>query len=363
MLTEKKIDTPFSDRLYDNQQLINKLRDSNNRIDNQLEELKKVTFLKPKRKVLTDTAELKTFNDVTVTRLLAKRFSVAFNESNYQKCLRELQVALLALSGFIIITALSWLTISNTNFLASGDFSYNAGLLGGFLMLCSVFYALLKRVKFIYALGHNETWFYAHLVCGVVGTMIIFFHTTFQLKSLNSTIAFICLMIVIVSGMFGRYICTLLSFKLQQLYDRIGEHELDVVNIFASHHQSTDKEVKSRLSKLLATGMGKKKKWHDYITLFFHLPKRALTFYTGIAKNIKTLYGTVAHRNEWNDFELKASIKESKKLIRQYIKDIILLSLTQYASNILSHWRTIHSSTLYLLTLTAVGHIVAIHMY
>ena len=363
MLSEKQISQPFSERLYDNQELINRLRDSNNRIDSQLEELKNVTFLKPRRKALTDTNELKTFNEVTVTRLLAKRFPVAFNETNYQKCIRELQIALLTLSGFIIITALSWITLSNTNFLVNSDFSYNAGLLGGFLMLVSVFYALLKRIKFIYAMGHNETWFYAHLVCGVLGTMIILFHTTFQIKSFNSAIAFICLLVVIVSGMFGRYICTLLSFKLQLIYDRIAEHELDLINMFTRHNQSTDKQAKSHLSKLLATGMGKKNHWYSHLTLLIHLPKRALKFYLAVSSNLKSLYRTVAERNHWNDFELKTSIKDGRKMARQYTRDIILLSLTQFASDMLSHWRTIHSSTLYLLTLTAIGHIVAVHMY
>lgn len=364
MLSEKQINQPFSERLYDNQHLINKLRDSNNRIDNELEELKKVTYLKPKkRKALTDTNELKTFNDVTVTRLLAKRFAVPFNESNYSKCIRELQVALLSLSAFIIITALSWITISNTNFLTSSDFSYNAGLFGGFLMLCSVFYALLKRVKFIYAMGHNETWFYAHLVCGVAGTMIIFFHTTFQIKSLNSAIAFGCLMVVMVSGMFGRYICTLLSFQLQKIYDRIGEYELDLINTFVNHSQSSNKEAKQRLSKLLATGMGKKKNLREQLIQLFYLPKRALSFYLVMANNIKTLYKAVAERNQWNDLALKNSITDGKKIARQYTKNIILLSLTQFLSDILSHWRIIHTSTLYLLTLTATGHIIAIHMY
>lgn len=363
MLSEKKISHPFSERLYDNPELINRLRDSNNRIDTQLDELKKVTFLKPRRKALSDTNELKTFNDVTVTRLLAKRFPVAFNEANYQKCIRELQIALLSLSGFIVITALSWITLSNTNFLVNSDFSYNAGLLGGFLMLVSVIYALLKRIKFIYAMGHNETWFYAHLVCGVVGTMIILFHTTFQIKSLNSAIAFACLMVVIVSGMFGRYICTLLSFKLQLIYDRIAEHELDLINMFARNNQATDKLLKSRLSRLLATGMSKRKNWYNYLTFLIHLPKRALKFYLAVSGNLKSLHRTTAERNQWNEFELKASIKDGRKMARQYTRDIILLSLTQFASDILSHWRTIHSSTLYLLTLTAIGHIVAVHMY
>ena len=364
MLSEKQISQPFSERYYDNQHLIDRLREHNSRLDKQLVELKEsINQVNNKRKALTDSQQLKTFNDVTVTRLLAKRFSTAFNEENYHKCIHDIQIALLYLSGFIVVTALSWLTISNTNFLTNSDFSYNAGLLGGFLMLCSIFYALLKRIRFIYAMGHNETWFYAHLVCGVLGTMIILFHTTFQIKSINSGVALTCLLLVIISGILGRYICTLLSYQAQKIYDKIGSQEIALINSLAKYRQSTDKGVKSGISSLLAVGLGKKKHWYKKMVDLFKLPFYTLRLYIKLKKNLKNSFNEVSLKNEWHNSVLKEKLSESRALARRYVQNIFLLSVTQLASDALIHWRTIHSSVLYLLTLTAVGHIIAIHMY
>ena len=364
MLSQKQNREPFSERFYDNQHLIDQLREHNTRLDQQLVELKQ-SFKQAnnKRKALSNSQELKAYNDVTVTRLLAKRFAVGFNEANYFKCIREMQVALLYLSGFIVVTAMSWLVISNTNFLTNSDFSYNAGLLGGFLMLCSIFYAMFKRIRFIYAMGHNETWFYAHLVCGVLGTMIVIFHTTFQIKSVNSAVALTCLMLVIVSGIFGRYICTFLSYQTQKIYDQIGNQEISLINSLARYRQSTDKSVKSGISKLLAIGLGNQKRWYTKAIDFFKLPCYALSLHFKLRKNLKGTFRKISDEKDWHKDVLKDQLRESRKLARGYVKNIFLLGFTQLVSDLFAHWRTLHTSVLYLLTITAVGHIVAIHMY
>jgi hypothetical protein len=364
MLSEKQTSHPFDERYYDNQHLIDRLREHNNHIDKKLIELKQsFKQVNNKRKALSNSQELKEYNDVTVTRLLAKRFSTAFNEENYQKCIRDIQIALLSLSGFMIITALAWLTISNTNFLTNSDFSYNAGLLGGFLMLCSIFYALLKRIRFINAMGHNETWFYAHLICGVLGTMIVLFHTTFQIKSINSGVALTCLLLVIVSGIFGRYVCTILLYQAHIIYEKIGLQEISLINALAKYRQTTSKNVKFGISRLLAIGLGKGKRWYEKVFNLVKLPYYTFSLYFNLRTSLNDSFSKIAIEKNLEDSELKEQLKDKRILARQYVKNISLLCLTQITSDILVHWRTIHSSILYLLTLTAVGHIVAVHMY
>ena len=364
MLTDRKIDVDFSKPITGNQALIDELREHNNRIDGQLVELKKkIKLVKNKRKLLTCGDDLIKHNDVSVTRLLAKRFPTKFNNENYYRCIHEIQVALLFLSAFIVITAMSWLVISNTNFLVNSDFSYNVGLLGGFLMLCSIFYALLKRIKFINAMGHNETWFYAHLACGVIGTMLIFFHTTFQINSFNSGVALLCLTIVIVSGIFGRYICTLLSFITQRLYLAISDKELVLINSLLQHHQSTSKPVKSSITRLLATGINKPRHWYQLFTSLVLLPYRMLSLFFSLNRNLKSIFNEIGKRHSWDKEKKSTTRKENRQLALSYSRSIALLSLTSIFSNVFSYWRTIHTSVLYLLTLSAIAHIFAVHMY
>jgi len=367
MLSQKKAANPFTERQYDNPALLEKIRQGNTRLDEQIADAKqKLKIVKNKsatRPVLTRPQDLLKYNDVTVTRLLAKRFAGPFNDENYQKSARALQIALLTTSALLILVSSAWLVISNTNFLANGDFAYNAGLLGGFLMLCSIFYALMKRIRFINALGKNETWFYAHLVCGIVGPLLIILHTTFQVKSVNSGVAFFTMLIVLASGLFGRYIFTLLSFRTHRIYQNVGEIELDLFSTLQDYNSATSKATKGALTQLIVSGLKKPKYWFQNIPQLIYMILNAMRSYRSLLIDVKTTCKAVKKQRNWDKKTFKGNFKDARKMVRSYIYNIVKLSLLSIIQNFLVNWRTLHANLLYLLALTATAHIVAVHMY
>lgn len=367
MLSQKKPANPFTERQYDNAALVEKIREGNTQLGEQVAEVKQKLKViengKDPKRVLTRPEDLINHNDVTVTRLLAKRFGVIFNAENYQKSVRDLQIALMTTSALLIVVSSGWLVISNTNFLANGDFAYNAGLLGGFLMLCSIFYALMKRVRFINALGKNETWFYAHLICGIVGPLLIIFHTAFQIKSINSGVAFFCMLIVLLSGMFGRYIFPLLSYRTHRIYQKVGDIEVDLFSTFQDYQCTTSKPTKSALTRLIVSGLKKPNYWFQNIPQFFRMLINALICYRALTQDIKSACNKAKARRQWDKKIYKGNVKDIRKMARSYIYRIIKLSMLSIIQNLLLKWRTFHANLLYLLTLTATAHIVAVHMY
>ncbi|WP_455207342.1 hypothetical protein [Kaarinaea lacus] len=367
MLSQKKPASPFTERHYDNPDLIEKLRQSKTQLNDQIADAKHkfqvIENRESRRQALTRPDDLVKHNEVTVTRLLAKRFATPFQHQNYQKSVRELQVALLTVSALLIVVSCGWLVISNANFLASGDFAYNAGLLGGFLMLCSIFYALLKRIRFINALGRNDTWFYAHLFCGIAGPLLIIFHTTFTIKSINSGVSFFCMLIILLSGLFGRYIFTLLSFQTHRIYLGVGEVELDLLSTFQDYQCATGKSTKAALTQLIVSGLKKPNYWFQNIPQLFRMMFSAMLCYRALMKDIKRTCVTARTNKQWDKKTYKGNLADTKRLARSYIYRIIKLSMLSITQNLLANWRTLHTNLLYLLTLTAIGHIVAVHMY
>ena len=367
MLSEKKAVNPFTERQYDNSELLDKIRQGDTRLNDQLAEVKqkfKIIENKQFRKqALTRPDDLVKYNDVSLTRLLAKRFSTPFSTTNYQKSRRDLQISLLSLSALLIVVSAGWLAISDTNFLAEGDFAYNAGLLGGFLMLCSIFYALMKRIRFINALGKNETWFYAHLVCGIVGPLLIIFHTTFQIKSINSGVAFFCMLAILLSGLFGRYFFTHMSYRAHRIYRDISDVELDLLSTLQNHQCSTSKPTKAALTKLIVNGLKKPRFWYQNIPQAIKMLISAAACYRSLMRDIKSTCTKVKKRYQWDKATYKEMLIDNKRLVRSYIYRIIKLSLMSMAQNLLTSWRAIHVNLLYLLAITATAHIIAVHMY
>jgi len=367
MLSEKKAVNPFTERQYDNSTLLDKVRQGDTRLNDQLSEVKQkfkiIENKKFRKQALTRPEDLVKYNDVTVTRLLAKRFSTPFNTANYQKSVRDLQVALLSLSVLLVVVSVGWIAIGDTNFLAEGDFAYNAGLLGGFLMLCSIFYALLKRVRFINAMGKNETWFYAHLICGIAGPLLIIFHTTFQIKSVNSGVAFFSMLAILLSGLFGRYFFTHMSYRAHRIYRDIGDVELDLLSTLHNHQCSTAKPTKAALTQLIVNGLRKPRYWFHNIPQSIKMLYSATACYRLLMRDIKSTCSKVKTRYQWDKATYKEMLADNKRQVRSYIYRIIKLSAMSMAQNLLTSWRTFHVNLLYLLTLTATAHIIAVHMY
>lgn len=84
-------------------------------------------------------------------------------------------------------------------------FGYALGILGGSLMLVLMIYPARKRLPWLKVLGTTKAWFQLHMLFGVVGPMLILFHSNFRLGATNSNVALFCMLVVAGSGLFGRY--------------------------------------------------------------------------------------------------------------------------------------------------------------
>jgi hypothetical protein len=82
---------------------------------------------------------------------------------------------------------------------------YALGIAGGSAMLLLLVYPLRKRVRLLAFLGTTKRWFQAHMALGIVGPLLILFHSNFSLGATNSNVALACMLVVSGSGLFGRY--------------------------------------------------------------------------------------------------------------------------------------------------------------
>lgn len=82
---------------------------------------------------------------------------------------------------------------------------YVLGIAGGSSMLLLLVYPLRKRVRALAFIGTTKRWFQAHMALGIVGPVLILFHSNFNLGAVNSNVALFCMLVVSGSGLFGRY--------------------------------------------------------------------------------------------------------------------------------------------------------------
>jgi len=87
----------------------------------------------------------------------------------------------------------------------SGAVGLTLGVAGVLSMLCTLPYAVRKRWRRLSSLGTVRGWLETHIFFGVVGPVLITFHTSFKFNGLIS-VAYWMMVLVWTSGFVGRYL-------------------------------------------------------------------------------------------------------------------------------------------------------------
>jgi hypothetical protein len=106
-------------------------------------------------------------------------------------------------------------------------FGYALGIMGGSMMILLLLYSARKRVAWLRWMGGIPAWFEFHMVLGIVGPVLVLFHSNFSLGATNSNVALICMLLVAGSGVIGRYIYT-------RLHARLDGHEVTLEQLKAA---------------------------------------------------------------------------------------------------------------------------------
>jgi hypothetical protein len=85
---------------------------------------------------------------------------------------------------------------------------YILGITGGSMMLLLSIYPARKRLTWLGSVGDVTWWFRIHMIFGVLGPLIVLFHSNFSLGATNSNVALACMLLVAGSGIIGRYFYT-----------------------------------------------------------------------------------------------------------------------------------------------------------
>ncbi len=110
------------------------------------------------------------------------------------------------------------------------------GIIGSVCFIIMMLYSIRKRFRFMRALGPIRLWLDTHMFLGIVGAALITAHSTYKFDGLVA-ISYWSMMIVAVSGLFGRYIYGWIPHQ-------VSGRELEI-NEIRSTIASTDKAIAS----------------------------------------------------------------------------------------------------------------------
>lgn len=300
---------------------------------------------------------------VGATAVLAAKYPSKFQLDRDRKSRRETRMVVLFLLVVLGIIGYSWSLWAGINFTADGDFHYNSGLIGGIMMLVVLFYAVIKRMKFLRKVGKMEIWYYIHLIGGIAGPILIVYHSSFQLKAVNSTVAFISMLLIVASGFVGRYFYTRVGYTLHRRLLEIKETEQNVVQSLRGHNNEIAYGLERRLANFALACLAGPKTILQMPLRLLAIRTEATKCYVISADELTRMLKWEAQEAGWTVEQFNERLKEEKRIIRQHINAVVDIARIHIWERVLVRWRSLHIPLLYILLITGLLHVLAVHMY
>ena len=245
------------------------------------------------------------------------------------------------------------------------DLGYWLGVAGGTLMLLLFLYPLRKRLHRLAALGPQRHWFRMHMVLGICGPLLIILHSKFQLGSLNASVAFWCMALVASSGIAGRYIYSRLhhglyghQITLEELRAKAGVHTEMVRSwmVLVPDVEPLLGEFAGRADLAAARGLANPLRM---FTLGLYARRAA----RDARKALKSGLECAAIVHGW-DYETETRrLRKGAKLIDSRIENTLRIAQFSAWKRLFSLWHVLHVPLIYMLVLSAIAHVVAVHLY
>jgi hypothetical protein len=242
-----------------------------------------------------------------------------------------------------------WHVTNQAGYTPGSRAGYDLGLAGSVLMLVLFLYPLRKHLPWLRTAGPLREWLNLHMLLGICGPLLILFHSRLQIGSINAAVAVTSMLIVAGSGIIGRFI-----------YTRV-HHTLHGRKLAA-------KELRTALAESLAAMQGGRA-----------LPlaaKSALEAYeakvnrpaAGAAGRLARFF-TIGWQRKRVAHDIHRSLGRdggARRLAAQIDEYLVgLQRIAQFAvyERLFSLWHILHIPLVALLVVSAVYHVIAVHMY
>ena len=242
---------------------------------------------------------------------------------------------------------------------------YWLGIAGGTLMLLLLLYPLRKRIRILHALGPTRIWFRMHMVFGLLGPLLILYHSNFHLGSFNSQVAFYSMLLVAGSGIIGRHFYAGIHRGLYGRKTSLKELQQELTESIENSNG-----LAKIMPQLVARLQQNAADLQDHAIRKTIGVRRSLRWtFTHLFERLSLLW--LAHRELSAAAAASPVIAQNRRKIRRaasrYIRDFTVLTgrVAQFSlyERLFALWHILHLPIFFLMVLSALVHIFAVHVY
>lgn len=266
------------------------------------------------------------------------------------------------LAVYVVIALLIWSAwrISLGGWFTAGDDTgYWIGVVGGSMLLALFLYPLRKHLRWARNWGRMNLWLWVHMALGIGGSWLILVHSTFRVGSLNAAVALYSMLVVALSGVVGRFIHRHVNKGLRG--EEITLHELQ-------RHAGMHKDeahtglrfapnVQQRLSAFEQSALHTDRGALRHLRSAFWLPVLRRREQRACSAELERCWAAPAAQRPPSERQ------QAHKLVHAYLDAVVgVAQFTAYA-RLFALWHVAHIPFVYLLVVSALVHVLAVHAY
>lgn len=242
---------------------------------------------------------------------------------------------------------------------------YWLGIVGGSLMLVLLLYPFVKKSKLLRRLGLGRHWFRMHMILGLVGPLLVLYHCNFQAGATNSMVALYSMLIVAGSGIVGRHFYARIHRGLYGKRETVEELRAEIADAvensrgIAAIFPGFVQQLHNISEELLGDRFTRKIKLRRSLTWTFKHHIVRLRLWLQIRRELRD-------RSRHSE-AIRGNAHELRKMANQYMrKQVTLLRRTAqlaFYERLFSLWHIFHLPLFGLLIVSALIHVLAVHMY
>ncbi|MBA3582843.1 MAG: hypothetical protein H0W44_10390 [Gammaproteobacteria bacterium] len=242
---------------------------------------------------------------------------------------------------------------------------YALGIIGLTTMILLLLYPLRKRWSVIRDWGQVKYWFRIHMIMGILGPTAIIFHTNFHVGSTNSMVALTSMLLVVGSGLVGRYIYRKIhhglygrKITLKELNDeqQDARTEFDLVIKLVP-------TVQGRMTTLEAMSLAPVHGSVEGFMRMYRVHVEAKKIYVLAQQQIGDALEHEASKHGWNKAMQKDYGRKALIYCRHYLLTLVRITEFGLYERLFALWHVVHLPLFILLAFSAVFHVYAVHVY
>lgn len=268
-----------------------------------------------------------------------------------------------ALIAGIVYTA--WAVRAERYLTPENGLGYALGIAGGALMLMLLLYPLRKKVRFMRAVGSVRYWFRVHMAFGVLGPVLILFHANFGLGSLNSNVALLSMVLVAASGMVGRYFYTRIHHglfgrraSLKSLQEEAEDNRSALGEVFACAP-----DLKDRLLAFEARVSAPSRGILDSVGRLAAMGLRTWWSRACLRVVLHRALADMAGRKGWSASERRRRQRVLRHHVSAHLSALRRVAEFTFYERLFRLWHVLHLPLFFMLLISGVVHVLAVHLY